>query len=147
MIISDAMILITLINIDELRILKLFIDEIIIPPEVYDKVSQQHNAKNHIDAQVAQGFISIESYESSSLFNEINYILDRGESASIALAIERKGRRFAQNQGIEIIGLVGILWFLYTEKRLSREETLTIIQKLNDSDFRIGSKLLNLILG
>jgi len=155
MIISDATILITLINIDEFHILKLFIDAIIIPHEVYNEVSQKPSAKNYLDAEMTQGFISVESYEDDSLFKEINYILDGGESASITLAIEkklpliideRKGRRFAQKQGIEIIGLVGILRFLYVKKRLSREEVLAIIEKLNGSDFRVSSKLLGLIL-
>jgi hypothetical protein len=155
MIISDATILITLINIDEFRVLKLFIDSIIIPHEVYNEVSQKPSAKNHLDNEINDGFISVESYEDYSIFREINYILDGGESASITLAIEkrlpliideRKGRRFAQKQGIEIIGLVGILRFLYVEKRLSRGEVVAIIEKLNDSDFRVSSKLLGLIL-
>ncbi len=155
MIISDATILITLINIDEFRVLKLFIDSIIIPHEVYDEVSRKPSAKNCLDSEIDDGFISIESYSDLSLFREINYILDGGESALIALAIEKqlplildekKGRRFAQKQGVEIIGLVGILRFLYVEKRLSREEILDIIEKLNGSDFRVSSTLLGLIL-
>jgi hypothetical protein len=155
MIISDATILITLINIDEFRVLKIFIDSIIIPPEVYKEVSLKLSAKNYMDNEISEGFIRVESYKSSSLFKEINYILDGGESASIALAIEkklpliideRKGRKFAQKQGVEIIGLVGILRFLYVENRLNKEEILAIIKKLNGSDFRISSKLLDLIL-
>lgn len=156
MLISDATILIKLINIDEFRVLKLFVDAVIIPFEVYDEVSQKASAKKYLDAEIATKFISIESYDNPSLFKEINYILDAGESASIALAIERelpliiderKGRNFAQKQGVEIIGLVGILRFLYVEKILSREELLAIIEKLNSSDFCISSKLLGLILG
>jgi predicted nucleic acid-binding protein len=155
MIISDATILITLINIDEFRVLKLFINSIIIPHEVYDEVSQKPSAKKYLDDEVSKGFITVESYENDSLFREINYILDAGESASITLAIEkklpliideRKGRKFAQKQGVEIIGLVGILRFLYVESRLRREEVLVIIEKLNGSDFRVSSKLLGLIL-
>jgi len=155
MIISDTTILITLINIDEFRVLKLFIDSIIIPHEVYNEVSQKPSAKNYLDHEINNGFISIESYKDSSLFREINYILDSGESASITLAIEKqlpliidekKGRRFAQKQGVEIIGLVGILRFLYVENILRREEVLAIIEKLNGSDFHVSSKLLGLIL-
>lgn len=155
MIVSDATILITLINIDEFAILELFVEKIIIPNEVYKEVSQKPSAKKYLDAQIDKGFISLENYEDMALFKEINYLLDAGESASITLAIEKKlpliidekkGRRFAQRQGVEIIGLVGILRFLYVEKRLDREEILGIIQKLNDSDFRISDKLLALIL-
>ena len=88
MIISDATILITLINIDEFRVLKLFIDSIIIPLEVYSEVSNRVSAKNYLDLEIEEGFISVETYKSNSLFREINYILDSGESASITLAIE-----------------------------------------------------------
>jgi len=155
MIISDATILITLINIDEFRILKLFIEKIIIPYEVYNEVSLKPSAKKYIDTQINETFISVESYENFQLFREINYLLDAGESASITLAIERdlpliidekKGRKFAQKQNVEIIGLVGILRFLYNDGRLSREETVDIVEKLNTSDFRINTKLLDLIL-
>ena len=155
MIVSDATILITLINIDEFRVLKHFVDELIIPLEVYEEVSQQASAKKYLDHEISKGFISVESYDNDSLFREINYILDAGESASITLAIEKelaliidekKGRRFAHKQGLEIIGLVGILRFLYVATRLSREEILAIIEKLNASDFRVSSKLLDLIL-
>jgi len=155
MIIADATVLIALINIDEFSILELFIEKVIITNEVYEEVSKKENAKNYLDHQISKGFIAIESYKSLSLFRELNYLLDVGESASIALAIEKdlsliidekKGRKFAQKQGIEIIGLVGILRFLYVEKRLSQEATLNIIKKLNASDFRISDKLLALIL-
>jgi len=155
MIIADATVLITLINIDEFSILELFIEKVIITNEVYEEVSRKENAKKYLDHQISKGFITVESYKSLSLFKELNYLLDAGESASIALAIEKdlpliidekKGRKFAQKQGIEIIGLVGILRFLYVEKRLSQEATLNIIKKLNASDFRISDKLLALIL-
>jgi len=155
MIVSDATILITLINIDEFAVLELFVEKIIIPNEVYKEVSQKPSSKKYLDTQIDKGFISLESHKNMTLFKEINYLLDAGESASIALAIEKKlpliidekkGRRFAQRQGVEIIGLVGILRFLYVDKRLSQEEILVIIQKLNDSDFRISNKLLALIL-
>ena len=155
MIISDSTTIITLINIDEFRVLKLFIDAVVISREVYDEVSYKPNAKKYLDQEIENKFISVESYNSKSLFKEINYILDSGESASITMAIERelpliideqKGRRFAKQQGVEIIGLVGILRFLYCEKQLKKDEILEIIQKLNNSDFRINSKLLAWIL-
>jgi len=126
-----------------------------ITPEVYDEVCKEYRAKVSIDEEIECGFITIESYKNRTLFKEINYLLDAGESASIVLAIEKKlpliidekkGRRFAQRQGIEIIGLIGILRFLYVEDRLDREEVLRIIEKLNRSDFRVSKSLMNLIL-
>ncbi len=155
MIIADATVLITLMNIDEFRLLKLFVDHIIIPNEVYEEASQQVSAKNFLDVEITDGFLSVENYEDVTMFNEIHYILDRGESAAITLAAEKKlpliidekkGRRFAQMQGVEIIGLVGIIRFLYLEERLDRAEVLSLIEKLNRSDFRISQNLLHLIL-
>jgi len=49
-------------------------------------------------------------------------------------------------QGVEIIGLVGIIRFLYLENDLDKAEVLMIIEKLNRSDFRISQRLLGLIL-
>jgi len=155
MIIADTTVLITLINIDEFRLLKLFVDHIVLPNEVYEEASQQVSAKNFLDVEITDGFLSVESCEDVTMFTEIHYILDRGESAAITLASEKKlpliidekkGRRFAQMQGVEIIGLVGIIRFLYLEERLDKTEVLSLIEKLNRSDFRISHNLLHLIL-
>ena len=155
MIIADTTVLITLINIDEFRLLKRFVDHIVIPDEVYEEASRQQSTKKFLDLEVAEGFLSVENYKDVTMFNEIHYILDRGESAAITLAVEKKlpliidekkGRRFAQMQGVEIIGLVGIIRFLYLEDRLNRDEVLMIIEKLNRSDFRVSQKLLGMIL-
>jgi len=155
MIIADATVLITLINIDEFRLLKLFVRHITIPKEVYEETSQQVTAQRFLDREIASGFLSVEMYQDVTMFNEMHYILDKGESAAITLAVEKslpliidekKGRNFARMQGIEIIGLVGIIRFLYLENDLEKAEVLMIIEKLNRSDFRISQRLLGLIL-
>ena len=155
MIVSDATALITLINIDEFQVLSLFAEQLIVTPEVYAEVTQQVHAKRYMDTQKENGFISIQSYVDSSRFDAFCYLLDAGEAASITLALEKnlpliidekKGRKFAQAQGVEIIGLVGILRYLYVENILTKEEIQDIIQKLNASDFRISPALLALVL-
>jgi len=154
MIVSDATALITLINIDEFQVLSLFAEKLIITPEVYAEVTQQAHAKKYMERQKEYGFISIQSYVDSSRFDAFCYLLDAGEAASITLALEKnlpliidekKGRKFAQAQGVEIIGLVGILRYLYVEDVLTKEEIQDIIQKLNASDFRISPALLALV--
>ena len=155
MIISDATILITLINIDEFELLKLFSKNIIITNEVYNEVSQKEYAKKYIDSDIEQKFITIKELKSKKLFNELNLLLDKGESASIALSLqeslpliidEKKGRKFAKNLGIEVIGLIGIIRFLYLQKIISKARVLEIIDKLNNSSFRVSGKLLEMIL-
>ena len=105
MIVSDATVLIVLINIDRFDLLRMMFENIILPHEVYDEVTVKPSAKNYIDAEIKAGFIRIENYKDKETFKEINFILDKGESASIALAIEKKlpliidekkGRNFAQ---------------------------------------------------
>ncbi len=155
MIISDATAIITLININEFNILKLFIERVTIPHEVYEEISHNPAARVYLDRQISDGFIALENYTDQQLYKEINFLLDSGESAAIALALEKKqpliidekkGRRFAEKKGLEIIGLVGIIRFLYTENKISRDKTLNLIDKLNTSDFRISPKLLQLII-
>ncbi|MEA2049066.1 MAG: hypothetical protein U9O64_11555 [Campylobacterota bacterium] len=155
MIVSDATALIVLINIDEFRVLELFSESITLPQEVYDEVCKKEHAKQYMDAKIKQGFITLCHYEDKQTYKEINFILDAGESAAITLAIEKKmpliidekkGRQFAQMQGVEIIGLVGIMKFLFDEKRLRREEVILLKEKLERSDFRISDTLLEWIV-
>ena len=155
MIVSDATALIALINIEAFDLLARFTDRIILPPEVYHEVARRPHARLFLERKIDEGFVTVRDYENRQVFREIHYILDAGESAAITLAIEtalpliideRKGRTFARAQGVEIIGLVGILRFLYVEEKLSREETREIIARLNASDFRISSWLLEWIV-
>lgn len=155
MIISDSSAVISLINIEEFGLLKLFSNKIILVQEVYDEISLDQGAKTALDKEIEAGYIEIQTYKNKIIFEEINIILDDGESASIALAIEskraliideKKGRTLAKNLGVEIIGLVGIIRFLYLEDKIDKDQTLKIIEKLNRSDFRISARLLEMIL-
>lgn len=155
MIVSDATALIVLINIDRFGLFKLMFKHIIMTQEVYDEVTVKPSAKKFIDAELKTGFLSIEHYADKNAFKEINFILDSGEASSITLALERhlpliidekKGRKFAEHCGVEIIGLVGILRFIYVNQLLAKKEVLEIIESLNQSDFRISQKLMKSIV-
>ena len=155
MIVSDATALIVLINIDRFELLRMMFEHIILTQEVYDEVTVRPSSKNYIDTEIKAGFIRIENYKDKNAFKEISFILDKGESASIALAIEKKlpliigekkSRKFAQRCGVKIIGLVGILRFIYVNEMLAKTELLEIIEHLNQSDFRISEKLMESIL-
>ena len=155
MIISDATTLIALTKIDALTILKLFTEHIIFPPEVYAEVTRRPHARETMDREIAQGFFAVKPYEDSARFASYRLILDAGESAAITLAQEKnlpliidekKGRNFAKAHGVEIIGLVGILRFLYLQKRLDKDKIVILIEQLNDSDFRISKQLLDWII-
>ncbi|MFK5891756.1 MAG: hypothetical protein QM504_00875 [Pseudomonadota bacterium] len=155
MIISDSTAIITLININEFELLKRFTKKLILVKEVYDEISLEENAKKFLDAEIESNYVIIQNCNNRILFDEINILLDDGEAASIALAIEKKqpliidekkGRKFAKNLGVEIIGLIGIIRFLHLDNRIDKKQTLKLIDKLNDSDFRISDSLLDMIL-
>jgi predicted nucleic acid-binding protein len=155
MIISDATIIITLINIDRFDILKLFVNKIYITQEVYNEVTHRAYAKTILDRYIKDCFVEIKEFSNKQIYKEFRYILDDGEASSITLALEmdlpliideKKGRKFAQSQGVEIIGLIGILRFLYIEKRVDKNQIKDIIVRLNDTNFRISNDLIDMIL-
>jgi len=155
MIISDATAIIVLININEFKLLKLFTSYIILTQEVYNEVCIDPTTKKAIDSHIQSNFISLQNYSNQILFEEIQLFLDEGESASIALAVEtkypllideKKGRQLAKQLGVDIIGLVGIIRFLYLENKLNKNQVLDLIEKLKSTDFRISQTLLRQII-
>lgn len=155
MIISDSTALITLINIDEFELLHFFVQKIVVPKEVYDEIVQTDASRVFINLQIEKKFIEVGRYTNELLYDELHILLDAGESASIALALERKlpllidekkGRRVAENMGIEIIGVIGMIRFLYKKERISKKRTQQILEKLTISSFRVSQKLMDMVL-
>ncbi len=155
MIVSDSTAIITLINIDEFKLLEFFTQKIIMPEEVYDEISTKKDAKNFLDKQIETKFIEVLPYGNPLLFDELRISLDKGESAAIVLATEKnmpllidekKGRQVARNMGVEIVGLIGIIRFLYQREEISREKTRLLLEKLDASSFRVSKKLIDLVL-
>lgn len=155
MIVSDSTALITLINIDEFELLHFFAQKIMIPKEVYEEVAIFVEAKVFLDAQMEKNFVELCGYSNQLLFNELSILLDSGESASITLALEKnvpllidekKGRNVAANMGVEIIGLIGIIRFLYIKEKISKKRTQEILEKLSMSSFRVSQNLIDMVL-
>lgn len=155
MIVSDATAIIALINIDCFEILEAFKTPIIITSEVYNEVASHAYGKKVVDEKIINQVICIQDAHNKQFQNELTILLDSGEASSIALALEtqypliideKKGRKIAQSFGVSIIGVVGILKFLYQNKTHTKEKTIEIIERLKGSDFRIEGRLLELIL-
>ena len=153
MIVSDATAIITLININEFDLLKLFTKKIILTKIVFDEVTIYEQAKKYLECE--KNFIEIVEHDDERLFNEFCLLLDAGEGSSIILAMqkklpliidEKKGRVFAKRMDIKVIGLIGIIKYLYTEEKITFERCNTLLQKLKHSDFRINQKLIDLVL-
>jgi len=107
-IIADASCLIALDRIGELRILKALYSEIVTTIEVQKEFGKEFPE-----------WISIEAAKNTLKRKELEQILDAGEATCIALAIEnphslliideKKGRKVASNNRLEIIGTLGVL--------------------------------------
>ena len=104
-VISDASCLITLHNIDSLKIFKDLFNEVMITNEV----------KNEFGESLPK-WIKIVKVKDLQKKSELEQVLDAGEASSIALSLEiedsiliideRKGRKIASSLNIKIIGIL-----------------------------------------
>lgn len=92
-----------------------------------------------MDEKINNQVMRIQNEHNKAFQKELTILLDGGEASSIALALEtkypliideKKGRKIAQNFGVRIIGIVGILKFLYQNKTYTKEKNIEIIERL-----------------
>lgn len=115
-VISDTSPITNLIQIRQLHLLNIVFGEIIIPQKVYDELIQIENQQPVIDAQ---NWIIIQSVQDTNAVKSLQNRLDEGEAEAIILAREyqadyliideRKGRAIAEEFGLKIVGLLGVL--------------------------------------
>ncbi len=143
-VIADSSCLIALDNIGELELLPKLFTKIFITLEVSTEYGKP-----------LPKWIEIRTGSRANNQIEKLKILDAGEASSIALALdstdslliidEKKGRRIAEEMGIEIIGTVGII--LEANAAGLIELSGTIVERLESANFRISkalrSKLIN----
>ncbi len=116
LIISDTSAITNLIQIEQLNILKQLFGKVYIPKKVYQELSVYESQKNDIDLQK---WLLVKTVLNQNEVKKIEKQLDPGEAEAIVLAKEmqanlliideRKGRKLAENYGLQIIGLLGIL--------------------------------------
>jgi len=145
MIISDSTTLIILFDLERMELLSNLFPKIIIPFAVYEEIS----VKKSIDLPV---FISVQEVMPSEKLETLKKLLDLGESEAIALALElkskliideKKGRKIAMNQGLEIIGLLGIVYLNIKKGFISKEEAESFLGDALVHGYRISEKLLS----
>jgi uncharacterized protein len=147
-IISDTTAITNLIAIGKLEILLSIFQAIVIPKEVYDELCVLGRNKIVIDA-IAN--ISIKTVINTDKVNELSEKkgIDLGESASIILAEEiladlliideRKGRQAAEELGLNVTGLLGVLRL---GKHLGKiAHCKPILDALLQNGFRLNPKL------
>jgi len=137
-VIADASSLIALDNIHEIEILHSLYTSITITSEVASEYGRATPAWIHIREASIQSKQRLETSR-----------LDLGEASSIALALdsvyplliidEKKGRRVAEQLGIDIIGIVGVL--IKAKVAGFIREPQTLLDRLESVDFRLSDTL------
>lgn len=150
-VVSDTSTLTNLYQVDQLHLLHLLYGKIIVPPgvrrELY-RIDSQKAAIEQLD------WVTTEYPKDQKLIAALLIDLDLGESKAIALAVElnsdlliideRKGRAIAENKGIRIAGLLGIL---VAAKKAGHIDTLTpVIKRLRANGFRLKATLIDKVL-
>jgi predicted nucleic acid-binding protein len=143
-VISDTSCLIALERIGKLEVLKLLFAKVLITEEVRIEFGQ-----------AIPDWIVVVKNQNTSKFFELHKVLDSGEASSIAFAFgvensiliidEVKGRKVAAENGLEIIGTLGLL--LLAKKRGLAEDLEQVLKDLNKNGFRVSKKLIDIFLG
>jgi predicted nucleic acid-binding protein len=137
-IISDTSCLILLQKIGELDLLQGLFQSVLITPEI----------ANEYDLPLPK-WIVIESPSNKTYQRILEASLDKGESSAIALCLEKtdplliiddlKGRQFAENLGLKITGMLGILILAKRQNLISSVKPA--LEKVKKTDFRFSKNL------
>jgi predicted nucleic acid-binding protein len=145
MIISDSTTLIILFDLNRVELLTNLFPKVIIPQAVYAEITYKKSIKK-------MGFLSVKQPQNSETLEALKMMLDLGESEAIALALEmnlqliideKKGRKIAMNQGIRIIGLLGIVYLNVIKEFLDISQAEHFIADAVQHGYRINQKLLD----
>ena len=155
MIVSDTSPIISLLKADSLWILEKIFGEIIIPEEVFRELTSDSRFFNEADIIKNSSFIKVKSVVNQRLVNEINTLLDRGESEAIVFAQElhtsllideASGRKVAARYNLNITGTVGVLGYAYRKNLLTENQIRECQKKFTQAKRRIPDKLFEDIL-
>ncbi|MCA1624140.1 MAG: DUF3368 domain-containing protein [Acidobacteria bacterium] len=151
-VVSDTSPISNLLQIDEADLLCRLFHKIIIPAEVFAEICK---IESHKEFLTKQDWIETATLSDTHLRNILAKDLDSGEAEAIALAVElkadyllmdeTKGRRFAENYGIKVTGILGVL-IKAKEEGLIVEVKSYLLRLVNDAGFWLNPKVIEKIL-
>jgi predicted nucleic acid-binding protein len=110
-VVSDTSPITALLTVKKAEVLKQLFGEVVIPNAVETELLRTH--------PVLPAWLRVQPLQNSARANLYARSVDRGEAEAIALAEElhadhllideRKGRRLAQQQGVSVVGLLGVI--------------------------------------
>jgi len=153
-VISDTTALIILAKSDKLELISNLFEKVFIPQAVKDELDFKDDiVKYRVDKFDK---ISLKELTNIQLLNRIKKLnIDKGEVEAISLALEldlkliideRKGRVVAINQGLSVIGVLGILVENYRSNHISLEEAHYFFNLFKKNGLRVSEKLEKVIL-
>ena len=152
MVVSDTSPLNYLVLIGQITLLPTLYGRVVIPQSVYEELNAPETPASVRDWLAAlPGWIEV-SFEQLEPVMVSGY-LHAGERDAISLALriqadavlidERRGREEAQNQGLKVIGTLGVIAAAHESGLLDLAETL---DRLRQTTFHVSPKLLSAIL-
>jgi len=155
LIVSNSSPIMNLAIIGQLHLIQELFGEIVIPKEVWAELIIEGKGKVGTNEIEKAKWIKVAKVKNDSLLKMLSKDLDVGESAAIALAIERKAnllqldetdaRNIAEFYNLSKIGVIGIL--MRAKKKNLIKEIKPILEKLRtQAHFWIKSDLYDAIL-
>lgn len=154
-IISDTSPISNLVQIGRLNLLSELFGEVIIPGAVDKEIEALEGFGVDIELYRRSSWIIVKSPQNKELLSELSQELDIGESEAITLAVElsakyllideRLGTQRAIKEGVQTIGLIGVL-IIAKRKQLIGGVKPILDELISVAGFWIGDKLYNRIL-
>lgn len=157
-VVTDATVLIYLAKLGDLAYLDDCFERIFVPEPVYDETVTQGREEQYADAlaidEACEGFLAVRGFDEQTT-NRAARIresagLGRGESAAIALALERDARcltddhaarKTAESLGVEVGGTIFVLLSALEADEIDFEQYVASLDELTDEGFRISASL------
>lgn len=154
-VVSDTSVIGNLFMVDKLHLLNALFEKVIIPDKVADELTALETFGYNVDNIFQAEIISVRSVKNREKVESLLEELDPGESEAIVLALEldiplllideKKGRAKAEELGIDVTGLLGIL--LRAKAKGSIPALKPIVDSLiSDAKFFISDKLYKAVL-
>ena len=145
--VSNSSPLILFARIGRLDLIQQLFGEILIPPEVYEEVTVRGRGLPGAAAVSSASWIHSRAVANQAVLATLAAEADRGESETIALALEvsgrvavllddRQGRRLARERGLRVIGSAGIL--VLAKGRGLLPEVRPVLDALRAAGLRLG---------
>lgn len=151
-VISDTSVISNLLRINHLFLLPIIFGQATIPPAVEQELGRMSEPVPFSLSD--HPWLQVQPLNDYQIASQLRLQLDPGESEAIALAEEfhadlllideAKGRKIAQERGIPMTGLLGVLLIAKEQKHI--QEVVPLMDRLiREANFRIGQALYEVI--